>query len=204
MELIIEIIFLCLIVAILICNIILRNNYKSMSNLENETKMSGFEIAKIVSTEYCHNEVHIIKKQGKFIDHYNEMRNVIKLTPEVFDGIDIYAAAIAVYIALESASSKKTFLKIQNFCTFLIPISYILIALGACLNNISMIHIGLVLFVGAYIMDVYILTNNKINNKELQEFISKENLIKPFDNNYKLYILVKLSTLPYSFINYFK
>lgn len=204
MELIIEIIFLCLCLAILIANISLRNISKNMQTIANETNLSGFEIAQIVSSKYCHNEPHIIKKSGKYLDHYNEERNVIKFSPEVFDDTNLYAASIALYIALESAPLKKSFVKAQKFCTFLIPVSYILIVLGACLNNPSIIHMGLILFIITYIIDAYILTNNKTNNEALQEFIAKENLIKPFDNNYKLYILVKLSTLPYSFINYFK
>ncbi len=205
MELIIEIIFLLLVIAIFIISIRLRQLREAMQKMENEYQLSGFEVAQMISSKYCNNEVHIIKKPGKFVDHYNETRKVIKLSPEVFDGTDLYAGTISLYHALETHKTKTKFLKMHQFCSFIILASYALILIGAFLNNSSIIHFGLITFIVGYFLETYILlTNENEDLNELETFIKKKKLIKPFEANYNLYIFHKLAMLPISFLNYFK
>lgn len=108
MGLIIEIAFLIALGIIIIINLYLLKLRKELKQIENESNLSGMEIARIVSSKYCEKEPHIIKKDGLFLDHYNINRNVIKLSPEVFDGTNMYSSIIAIIIAMEKNNEKSS------------------------------------------------------------------------------------------------
>ena len=143
MGLIIEIAFLIALGIIIIINLYLLKLRKELKQIENESNLSGMEIARIVSSKYCEKEPHIIKKDGLFLDHYNINRNVIKLSPEVFDGTNMYSSIIAIIIAMEKNNEKKA--RENYYIALIMPVAYILIILGAFLNNFSIINLGLII-----------------------------------------------------------
>ena len=210
MGTIIEILFLLVIVLIIISNLLIRSLYKNLKNEKNETELSGFEIARKISNKLAQEEPHIIKKNGKFIDYYDINRNVIKLSPEVFDGTDIYSSIIALNTALETEKGKENIAKGHNLSSFIVIASYIMICIGAVLNNFNIIHFGLILFILSFILELLILNlyaKTKEDVNELYEFIKMAEVIKPFEE-YKDYIIILLLTsiarLPYGFINKFR
>lgn len=202
MGLIIEIAFIFVLLIILFVNIgllIFRNDLKQTPN---ETQKSGMEIARIISSKYTKEEPHIIKKKGLFLDHYNVSRNCIKLSPEVFDGTDMYAGVVAMNVALETSNKKVS--QRYYFATFVVLVSYILITIGAFLNNASIINFGLVVFIFAFLLVVFTSTiYNK--NDEIFKDLKKEKVLKPFsEENILLASLIVVARLPYGFINYFR
>ena len=172
--------------------------------------LSGFEVARIISSKLALEEPHIIKKNGNFLDHYNYERNVIKLSPEVFDGTDIYAAIIALNIALETAPERKNVAIGHKFNSFIIISSYLILIIGAFLNKANIIHFGLILFIIALIIEILLLNlfgHNEEEVNKIYDAIKKENIIRPFDenkDNMLLLMLINIARLPYSFINYFR
>lgn len=203
MSLIIEIIFIIVLLFIVILNIRLRSIYKELKNIPNEKNISGFEIIRTLSN----NEPHIIKKKGMFLDYYDSDRNTIKLSDSVFDGEDIYASLVATNISYETTDI--SFIKSNKFSSIMILISYIIIILGAFLSNTNIINFGLILFVLAFIYELYILSN--LNNNEeynkLIDKIKKNKLIlkEQSKNDFIIIItLMRLATLPYSFVKYFR
>ena len=207
---IIEIIFILVIGLIVLVNMLFRMVVKTTKELNNGAKLSSFEIARKLSSKFCEEEPHIIKKSGRFLDHYNKDRNVIKLSPEVFDGEDIYAATIAVNTALETDKERKSVPFGRKMNSFLVIASYIVIILGAFTSNTLVIHIGMVLFILAFIIEFILIAKlfgDEDNLKELYELIKKEGLIKPveeYEDNCLLLALSRMATLPYNFINYFR
>ena len=207
---IIEIIFILVIGLIVLVNMLFRMVVKTTKELNNGANLSGFEIVRKLSSKFCEEEPHIIKKNGRFLDHYNKDRNVIKLSPEVFDGEDIYAATIAVNTALETDKERKSVPFGRKMNSFLVIASYIVIILGAFTSNTLVIHIGMVLFILAFIIEFILIAKlfgDEDNLKELYELIKKEGLIKPieeYEDNCLLLALSRMATLPYSFINYFR
>lgn len=207
---IIEIIFILVIGLIVLINMLFRMVVKANKELNNGAKLSGFEIARKLSSKFCEEEPHIIKKNGRYLDHYNKERNVIKLSPEVFDGEDMYAAAMAVNTALETDPERKTVPFGRKINSFLVIASYIVIILGAFTSNTLVIHLGMVLFILTFIIEFCLiakLLGDDENLNKLYELIQKEGLIKPIEeykDNSILLALSKLATLPYSFINYFR
>ena len=206
MGLIIEIAFIIALGIIIIINLYLLKLRKELKQIENESNLSGMEIARIVSSKYCEKEPHIIKKDGLFLDHYNINRNVIKLSPEVFDGTNMYSSIIAIIIAMEKNNEKKA--RENYYIALIMPVAYILIILGAFLNNFSIINLGLIIFILTFILSLTVNTTPNKNDGILK-IIKKEKIIEPFDSNniernmVLLRVLV-LARLPYEFINYFR
>lgn len=210
MGIIIDIIFIIIVGLIILINLLFRSIVRTTKNMKNEANLSGFEIARKVSSKFCQEEPHIIKKSGKYLDHYNKDRNVIKLSPDVFDGEDIYAGVTAFNVALETDPERKNVAVGHKLNSFLVIASYLFIILGAFANNILVIRLGLVLFILTCIIEFVLISSLFKSEEELNklyEFIKKEKLIKPVES-YKDYnlllILSKLATLPYNFINYFR
>jgi len=207
MGLIIEIIFGLVCLIIILMNLGLLLKYNNLKQISNETKLSGFEIAKTISLEISEEEPHIIKKNGRFLDHYNIERNVIKLSPEVFDGENLYAALVALNIALKTDKSKNSIAKKYRFVSFIVIVAYLMIILGAFLNNVNIIHMGFILFILAFLFNLLLLNFEKREEKELYQWIKKKNLIEPYEDNKNsilLMILMNIARFPYEFINYIK
>lgn len=207
---IIEILFIITIGLILLINMLFRSVVKTGKEKNNGSGLSGFEIARILSSKFHQEEPHIIKKSGRFLDHYNKERNVIKLSPEVFDGEDVYASVMAINVALETNPKRKNISLGRKINSFLVIASYSVIVIGAFASNPFMMHIGMVLFILTFIFEFVLLANlfgTEEEIKELKEVIKKEKLMKPieeFEDNYLLIALSRLATLPYNFINYFR
>lgn len=205
MSLIIEIVFLIVLGIIILINIGLLKLRKDLKKIENESKLSGMEIARIISNKYCEEEPHIIKKKGLFLDHYNSNRNVIKLSPEVFDGTDMYSSMIAINVTLETKEEKIA--KENYFATFIVLVSYVLIILGAFLNNANVINFGLIVFILAFIL-VFCINTTYNKKEEIFKMLKKEKVIQPFDEEREekliLASLIVIARLPYGFINYFR
>lgn len=210
MGLIIEIIFILVLAIIVLVNIGIRIMYSELAQIPNKTHLSGFEIARIVSSKMDCEEPHIIKKNGKYLDHYNYERNVIKLSKEVFDGSDIYASLIALNVALETDKTRINAAKGHKFSSFLVLLSYIIIISGAFLNNPNIILFGFILFILAFFLEAIILNlfgKTKEEVDEIYKIAQEENLIEPYEE-YKdkasILILINIARLPYGFINYFR
>lgn len=205
MGLIIEIAFLITLGIIILVNLGLLKLRKELRKVENESKLSGMEIARIISSKYCEEEPHIIKKKGLFLDHYNSNRNTIKLSPEVFDGTDMYSSMVAINIALETHEEKIA--KGNYFATFIVLVSYVLIILGEFLNNANIIKFGLIVFVLAFIL-VFCINTTYNKKEEIFKMLKEEKIIKSLDeeieDNLVLTSLIVLARLPYGFINYFR
>ena len=205
MGLFIEIVFLIILVIIVLINLALLKLRKDLKKLENESKLSGMEIARIISSELCESEPHIIKKKGLFLDHFNSNRNVIKLSPEVFDGTDMYSSSVAINVALETKNEKIS--RGNYFATFIVLISYILIILGAFLNNSNIINFGLIVFILASIL-VFCINTTYNKKDEIFNIVKKVKVLKPFDEEIENYLiltsLIVIARLPYGFINYFR
>ena len=207
---IIDILFVIVLILLVLINIFIRSVAQTTKELKNKANLSGFEIARKLSSAFCEEEPHIIKKNGKYLDHYNKERNVIKLSPDVFDGEDVYAGVVAINTALETDPNRKNISLARKMNAFLVLISYVFIILGSITHNTLIIRIGTLIFILAFIIE-FILLASLFKSKEeldkLYEQIEKERLIKPIEN-YKKYCLLisltKIATMPYSFINYFR
>lgn len=206
MGLIIEITFLSIAVIIIIANVYIREIFKKLSNIENAKEITGFEITKELTTAFCEKEPHIIKKNGRFLDYYNIDRNVVKLSPNTFDDISLYANIMGYLTALEAI--KTTIAKNNKLNAFIVLISYLIIIIGAIVNNFQIIHIGLAIFILAFIYKLFILNQiNKLSkDKNLYNLLKRKKLMNPdaIEINMFSMLTIYIARLPYDFLNYFR
>ena len=200
MGLIIEIIYIIVLILIILTNIFMLKFRKELKSIPNETNLSGIEVARKLSSKLTDEEPHIIKKKGLFLDYYDSTRNVIKLTPEVFDGTDMYACALAANIALLTNKAKRNQMRNYNINNFLV-----------IMNNYNIIYFGMIIFIISFIFQILLLEISAKNEEEINDIyklIKKEKVLKPFGEDEESYItimcMLTIARLPYSFINYFR
>jgi hypothetical protein len=75
----------------------LRSKLSEYSKIPTPNGMSGAEIADKMLRESGISDVKIVSVQGKLTDHYNPLDKTVNLSPEVYHGRSITAAAIAAH-----------------------------------------------------------------------------------------------------------
>ena len=78
-----------------IVNSRLRSKVKKYSQIPTISGMSGKEIAEKMLSDNNINDVKVISVPGKLTDHYNPIDKTVNLSPDVYQGRHISAAAIA-------------------------------------------------------------------------------------------------------------
>ena len=75
----------------------LKNRFKKYSKIATVSGLSGKEIAEKMLADHGITDVKIISVPGKLTDHYNPMDRTVNLSPEVYQGRHVSAAAIAAH-----------------------------------------------------------------------------------------------------------
>ena len=80
-----------------IVNSKLKSKFKKYSKVPTLSGMSGKEIAEKMLSENGISDVKVISVPGKLTDHYNPMDKTVNLSPDVYQGRHISAAAVAAH-----------------------------------------------------------------------------------------------------------
>ena len=75
----------------------LKSKFKKYSQIATLSGMSGKEIAEKMLTDNGINDVKVISVPGKLTDHYNPMDKTVNLSPDVYQGRHVSAAAVAAH-----------------------------------------------------------------------------------------------------------
>ncbi len=75
----------------------LKSKFKKYSQVPTSSGMNGAEIAGEMLRHYGINDVRIVQGQGSLTDHYNPTNKTIALSPEVYNGRHVSAAAVAAH-----------------------------------------------------------------------------------------------------------
>jgi len=73
----------------------LKSKFKQYSSVPMSNGRSGAEVAQAMLTHYGIHDVKIVQGQGMLTDHYNPATKTVSLSPEVFHGRHVAAAAVA-------------------------------------------------------------------------------------------------------------
>ncbi len=177
----VENIFLIIILLELIAGFIVYLKNKSLKEIENENRLTGFELARKLSGD----ETHIIEKKGIISNYYDQKRDTVKLSEEVFNNQSIYAS----FTSLIVSNKNKTILNLRDLNDFLIIISYSMIIIGAFLNNLMLIRLGMIIYIIAIIIESYSL---KIMINNINNLLKDEQYIKSSKIDNKTVISVAL------------
>lgn len=75
----------------------LKSVFKKYERVSLRNSMSGAEIAKSMLEHYGIYDVRIVRGEGFLSDHYNPQSKTVSLSPAVYDGRNISAAAVAAH-----------------------------------------------------------------------------------------------------------
>lgn len=75
----------------------LKNKFSQYAQIPTSSGLSGKEVAERMLRHYNVLDVKIVQGQGRLTDHYNPKTKTISLSPEVFGGRSIAAAAVSAH-----------------------------------------------------------------------------------------------------------
>lgn len=75
----------------------LKRKFDKYSKVGLQSRMSGAEVAKAMLDHYNIHDVQIVMGQGFLSDHYNPLTKTVSLSPAVFQGRSVAAAAVAAH-----------------------------------------------------------------------------------------------------------
>lgn len=142
--------FLALIIP-LIAQLYVSNNYKKYKNINNDKKLTGFEVARKILDKNGLSDLYIVETKGNLTDHYDPKRKTVKLSSEVFHGESIAAMAVAAHECGHAIQDKEGyfFMKVRSFIFPVVSLgtrfAYIVLLIGLIANMMNFIWAGILL-----------------------------------------------------------
>lgn len=91
------IIFIGIMVVSWIVQFTFRNKFKKYSEMPLSSGLSGAEVAQKMLNENGISDVQVISVEGQLTDHYNPAHRTVNLSPDVYHGRSVAAAAVAAH-----------------------------------------------------------------------------------------------------------
>lgn len=98
-----------------------KSKFKKYSEIALSSGMSGAEIAKKMLEDHGINDVEIISVDGQLTDHYNPENRTVNLSPDVYHGRSITAAAVAAHECGHAVQHAKAYSWLQ-FRSAMVPV----------------------------------------------------------------------------------
>ncbi|MBO3699441.1 zinc metallopeptidase [Roseivirga sp. E12] len=93
--------FIVLIVGIMIVSWAVQNSlkrkFKKYSEVGLSIGLSGKEVAELMLRDHNIDDVQVVSVQGRLTDHYNPLDKTVNLSPDVYAGRSVMAAAVAAH-----------------------------------------------------------------------------------------------------------
>jgi Zn-dependent membrane protease YugP len=125
----------------MVVSLILKNKFNAYGKVRLSNGMTGREVAEKMLRENGIYDVKVISVQGFLSDHYNPLNKTVNLSPEVYQGNSIAAAAVAAHEcghAVQHASA-YTWLNLRSrlvpFVQFSSSIVHWILLLGVVMIN---------------------------------------------------------------------
>ena len=134
----------------------LKGKFKKYSRIPTISGLSGKEIAEKMLTDNGINDVKIISIPGKLTDHYNPADKTVNLSPDVYQGRHISAAAVAAHEcghAIQHASAyswlqmRSQMVPMVNYSNRMMSIIFLLGIFGVTFLHIISFYQLIMLFV---------------------------------------------------------
>ena len=119
----------------------LKNKFKEYSQVPVSSGLSGKEIAEKMLRDYGILDVQIVEGQGTLTDHYNPQTKTVSLSPEVFRGRSVAAAAVAAHECGHAVQHAEAYSMLQ-FRSAIVPIVQISAQIQQYIFMLGFIVIG--------------------------------------------------------------
>lgn len=161
-----------------------KSTYKKMSAVQNRKHMTGAQAAySVLSLSGLANTVRVEGVSGKLTDHYDPRTNVIRLSPEVFNGTSIASIGIACHEAGHAIQHAQGYapIKIRNA---ILPVANfgssagVLIAiLGYFLGYQPIVNVGIILFAAVVLFQLVTLPVEFNASSKAMKLIAEKGLL---------------------------
>ena len=134
----------------------LKSKFKKYSQIATLSGMSGKEIAEKMLLDNNISEVKVISVPGKLTDHYNPMDKTVNLSPDVYQGRHVAAAAVAAHEcghAIQHANSyqwlqmRSQMVPMVNYSNKMMSIIFLLGIFGVTFLHVISFNQLIILFV---------------------------------------------------------
>ena len=145
------IIFIAIITIPLLAQLYIKATYGKYSEIDNTTKVSGFEVARKILDANGLNNIDVVTTSGTLSDHYDPKRKVVRLSNDIFNGNSVASLAVAAHECGHAIQDKEAY-KLMRARSAIVPVvnigttlSYIIIVIGCVLQLFNLIYIGIAL-----------------------------------------------------------
>lgn len=156
--------FLVLIIAIAIVSWLVQNSlkrkFKKYSQVGLQIGLSGREIAELMLRDSGIHDVRVVSVQGRLTDHYNPADKTVNLSPEIYEGRSVMAAAVAAHECGHAVQHAKAYgplemrsalVPIQNASGRIINIIFMVMLFGSfAIQSLDLYSVGLPVIIGCY------------------------------------------------------
>ncbi len=169
------------ILLVLFAQLLVTARYNRFSNVPTHQRITGREVAEEILRQNGITDVQVCAVSGKMSDHYHPTKKVINLSEGVYNATSVAAVGIAAHEAGHAVQHAKGYIPIK-IRTALVPIcnigSYLafpLVILGAVMNALALVNIGLILFAGATLFQLVTLPVEFNASRRAMQFIRNSN-----------------------------
>jgi Zn-dependent membrane protease YugP len=138
----------------------LKSKFREYSKIPLKNDLSGSEVARRMLNFHGCYDVKVTSVQGQLTDHYNPVTKTVNLSPDVYNGRSVAAAAVAAHEtghAVQHAegyawlSLRTSLVPIQNVTAKVMNIIFIGLLLGSVvLGNLIPMHTALIIIIACY------------------------------------------------------
>ncbi len=138
----------------------LKSRFRRYSETPLQSGLSGRDIAERMLRDNGIYDVKVLSVPGQLSDHYNPVNKTVNLSPEVHNGRNVAAAAVAAHECGHAVQHAKAYaplqmrsalVPIQNVSAKMLNIIFITMFLGAImLPNIISFDLALLIIIGCY------------------------------------------------------
>ena len=140
------IIFLLMLIIPIYASIKVNLSYKKYVKIDNEKKLTGFDVARRILDENNLGEIYVVETKGTMSDHYDPGRKTVRLSTDVYHGTSISSLAIAAHECGHAIQDKEgyTWFKIRSMIFPIInigqKIAYIVMIVGLFLSYMDYVY----------------------------------------------------------------
>lgn len=126
-------------------------SYNKYKNTQNETNITGFEVARKILDKNDLQDIYIVEVSGNLTDHYDPKRKVVRLSKDIFHGSSVAALSAAAHECGHAIQDKMgySYMRIRSLIFpvvhFATGLSYFVIFLGLLMESLNVIWLGILL-----------------------------------------------------------
>jgi len=126
---------------------VLKSRFRKYSKIPSQRGLSGREVAEMMLKDNGIFDVHVISVEGELTDHYNPINKTVNLSPDVYNGRNAAATAVAAHECGHAVQHANAYAPL-TWRSKLVPLQH---ASGMVLNALMMLAI----FGGAFLHNLF-------------------------------------------------